>query len=347
MCRVNLSRMEKLAGKNNRDKVAELAGVSSATVSRVYNSPGRVSPAKRDAVLKAAESLGYSPDKSASALRRKGTGQISLVSIEKKDRPWYWGDFPGAKWFFADALQGILPVVDDSMYRLNLKTIHSPAELSRIPWERECDGVLFFDIDSEQEAEAAASLPVPSVISHHTARFADNYCCTTDNEYGGRLAAKQLQEGGYKHPVYVSYLPDLVAPNRERYKGFQDQWDGDVPLSLTEPGKEGGYKSTLDLLPDIRSGRVDSIAVVNDMTAVGVIQCLQDEGIKPGRDLGLIGYDNMPLNYVLPFRLASIDLQPSLIYGKGVEMLLDLIREPDAVETRRVVLPRFVAGDSI
>ena len=340
-----------MAGKNNRDKVAALAGVSSATVSRVYNSPYRVSPAKREAVLKAAETLGYSPDKSASALRRKGTGQISLVSIEKKGRPWYWGDFPGAKWFFADALQGILPVVDDSMYRLNLKTLHSPAEAADYPWERECDGVLFFDLDSEEEAEAAASVGVPSVISHHTARFSDNFRCSTDNVYGGSLAAKHLRERGYERPAYISYLLELIAPNRERYKGFRDYWAKDIPLYLTEPGKEGGYKSTKKLLPEIRSGRVDSIAVVNDMTAVGVIQCLQDEGLRPGRDLGLVGYDNMPLNYVLPFRLASVDLQPSLIYKEGVRMLLDLIREPQSngsgIERSKVVLPRFIEGDSI
>ncbi len=336
-----------MAGKNNRNKVAELAGVSSATVSRVYNSPDRVSPEKRKAVLRAAESLGYSPDKSASALRRKGTGQISLVSIEKKNRPWYWGDFPGAKWFFSDALQGILPVVDDSMYRLNLKTLHSPSELTDISWERECDGVLLFDIDSEEEAAAAAALAVPAVISHHTAGFSENCCCTTDNEYGGRLAAEQLKAGGYERPVYISYLPELIAPNRARYKGFQESWNSDVPLFLTEPGKEGGYKSAKALIPDIRKGRVDSIAVVNDMTAVGVIQCLQDEGLVPGRDLGLIGYDNMPFNYVLPFSLASVDLQPSLIYREGVSLLLELIRDPDGVEKSRVVLPRFIEGDSI
>jgi DNA-binding LacI/PurR family transcriptional regulator len=336
-----------MAGKNNRDEVAALAGVSSATVSRVYNSPDRVSPAKREAVLRAAESLGYSPDKSASALRRKGTGQISLVSFEKKGRPWYWGDFPGAKWFFADALQGILPVVDDSMYRLSLKTLRSPDELGRIPWERECDGVLFFDLDREEEAEAAASLPVPSVISHHTARFSENCRCTTDNVYGGALAAQHLRKKGYGRPVYISYLPDMVAPNRERYSGFVDSWGADVPLYLTEPGKEGGYESTRRLLPDIRAGKVDSIAVVNDMTAVGVIQCLQDEGLKPGRDLGLVGYDNMPFNYVLPFSLASVDLQPSLIYREGVKMLFDLIRDPVGAEKSRLVLPRFIDGDSL
>ena len=132
-----------MTGKNNRDRVASLAGVSSATVSRVYNNPQRVSPAKKEAVLKAARALGYSPDKSASALRRKGTGFISLVSFEKQGRPWYWGDFPGAKWFFTDVLTGILSVVDSSMFRLNLKTLKTPSHIHKHNWEQECDGVIF------------------------------------------------------------------------------------------------------------------------------------------------------------------------------------------------------------
>jgi len=340
-----------MAGKKNRDKVAAMAGVSSATVSRVYNNPDRVSPSKKDAVLKAAAALGYSPDKSASALRRKGTGQISLVSIEKRDRPWYWGDFPGAKWFFTDALQGILPVVDRSMYRLNIKTLKTAEEAGVLDWEKECDGALFFDIDDEREAAAIADLPIPAVISHHTLPFSDNNCCFTDNAAGGSIAADALKAGGYSKPVYISYLPDMISPNRERYHGFSRAWKNDtgrdVPLQLTDPGKEGGYSAMNALIPDLQKGKMDSVADVNDMVAIGVIQCLQDRGINPGRDIGIIGYDNMPFNYVLPFRLATIDLQPSKIYEEALIMLQELIRDPDQGPLKKVILPQFIPGDSL
>ncbi len=62
-----------------RDKVAALARVSSATVSRVYNTPERVSVARCERVLKAARELGYIPNKSGSALHRTGTCQRSPV----------------------------------------------------------------------------------------------------------------------------------------------------------------------------------------------------------------------------------------------------------------------------
>ncbi|QEN07846.1 LacI family transcriptional regulator [Oceanispirochaeta crateris] len=336
-----------MSGKNNRDKVAALAGVSSATVSRVYNNPERVSESRRKSVLDAAKALGYSPDKSASALRRRGTGQVSLVRFEKKDRPWYWGDFPASKWFFTDALTGILPVVDSSMFRLNLKTLRSPDDVERIRWEKECDGVLFYDVDEKTEAQAAQRMNVPAVLSHHTSQFRMNHCVTTDNFEGGRLASSHLKEAGYSHPVYISYLPEAIIPNRDRYRGFCSGWGQDIHQIITDPGKEGGYNAALSILGDLKSGRIDCIAVVNDMTAIGVIQCLQDHKLKPGKDLGLIGYDNMPLNYVLPFRMATVDLQPSLIYEEAAKMLLEIIADPERKATTKTILPLLIPGDTV
>lgn len=338
-----------MAEKNNRDKVAALAGVSSATVSRVYNNPDRVSSSKKKAVLNAARELGYSPDKSASALRRRGTGQISLVSFEKQGRPWYWGDFPGAKWFFTDVLTGILSVIDSSMYRLNLKTLKSHDDALSIKWEQECDGVIFFDVDSPEEAALVSSLPVPAVISHHTSHFENNHCCSTDNCEGGRLAAVHLKDSGYERPAYISYLHEITVPNKERYAGFCRAYNAEVPLYLTEPGKEGGYKVCENLMPDIRAGKIDSLAVVNDMTAIGVIQCLQEHCIKPGQDIGLIGYDNMPFNYALSFNLTTVDLKPSIIYKEAVIMLLDILNSSEKFNTyrKKIILPELIKGDSV
>jgi len=338
-----------MSSKTNRDRVAELAGVSSATVSRVYNNPDRVSEAKKKAVLEAARQLGYAPDKSASALRRKGTGQITLVRFDK-NRPWYWGNFPAAKWFYTDVLQGIMDVVDRSMYRLNLKTFRSPADAAGYPWEQECDGVIFYDVDTREEADIAASCPVPSVISHHTSQYENCARCSTDNYHGGLAAGRHLAESGYQRPVFISFLPDRIISSRERCRGFRDAFPRrDVRELLGEPGKEGGYASTRKILKEIRSGEVDSLGVVNDLTAIGVIHCLQDEGLKPGRDVALIGYDNMPLNYVLPFRLATVDLRPTVIYREAAEMLLEILRggPAAAADRSRVVLPELVTGDSV
>ena len=232
------------------------------------------------------------------------------------------------------------------MYRLSVKTLKSPEEIRRIKWEKECDGVLFFDVDEEEEAETAASLRVPSVISHHTSQFGDNHYCSTDNFRGGCLTAEHLRDQGYGHPAYISYHPDMIIPNNNRYRGFCSAWKDEVPLIHTDPGKEGGYRAAESLITEIRSGRIDSIGVVNDLTAIGVIQCLLDHQIKPGRDAGLIAYDNMPLNYVLPFSLSSVDLKPAVLYREAAAMLLSLITDPDRTVENKTIFPELIPGDS-
>lgn len=336
--------------KNNRDKVAELAGVSSATVSRVYNNPEKVSKARKKSVMDAARLLGYSPDKSASALRRKGTGQISLVSIRKKKRTPYWGDFPTAKWFYTDVLNGVMDVVENSMYRLNLKTLHSADEIASINWQQECDGVIFYDVVEQEEADAVADCSVPAVISHNTSDYKECNRCSTNNYQGGVIAGRHLLEKGYENPAYISYLPEMIRSNKQRYRGFQEAFtQREVPQVLGEPGKKGGYEATKSLMSEIRCGSIDALGVVNDLTAIGVIQCLQDEGLKPGRDIGLIAYDNMPLNYVLPFNLTSVDLRPAFIYREATRMLLDLMRsdrDPNQIASL-TVMPELIEGDSV
>ena len=85
---------------------------------------------------------------------------------------------------------------------------------------------------------------------------------------------------------------------------------------------------------------------MNDLTAIGVIQCLQDHRIKPGRDVGLTAYDNMPLNYVLPFSLTSVDLKPAVLYREAAQMLLSLITDPENQVENRIIVPELVPGDS-
>ena len=127
----------------SRDQVAEAAGVSSATVSRVYNNPGSVSSERRKAVLEAAERLGYSPNKSASALRRNGTGIITLLELKKEKRPYYWGDLPIFKWFYTDVLHAVKSVIDESMYQLNLATASAPEDIESL--KNKTDGLICYD----------------------------------------------------------------------------------------------------------------------------------------------------------------------------------------------------------
>jgi LacI family transcriptional regulator len=300
----------------SRDQVAAAAGVSSATVSRVYNKASSVSDDKCRAVLSAAEKLGYVPNKSASALRRNGTGIITLVELKKEKRPYYWGDLPIFKWFYTDVLHAVKGVIDESMYQLNLATASGAEDLAAL--KDLTDGIICYDVDTDTEAAMIASSGIPYVIGHHTKSFDGFNRCSTDNFEGGRLQAQMLKQAGCVNPAYITAHLDMVKPHLDRLDGFLSVYpESSVRIIGDGIGRTAGYKAAQQI-----TGRVDGIAAVNDITAAGAGYALTDAGLRVQTDIPLVGYDNMPLSIALPFKLLSVDLRPADIYRSAAEMLL-------------------------
>ena len=88
--------------KIDRNYIAKQAGVSTATVSRAFNDPRLVAPDKVEAIMAAAKKYGYSPNKMASALRRRGTGGIAFLdnsmNVSGLDERKYFWSFGGCRW---------------------------------------------------------------------------------------------------------------------------------------------------------------------------------------------------------------------------------------------------------
>lgn len=318
----------------SRDQVAAAAGVSSATVSRVYNNPSSVSDEKRNAVLSAAEKLGYVPNKSASALRRNGTGIITLLELKKAPRAYYWGDLPIFKWFFAEALEAVRKVIDSSMYQLNIAVAENADDLKKL--RGRTDGLICYDVDELSEAEMIAASGIPYVIGHHTNSYNGFNRSSTDNRLGGKLQAEALKKGGCKRPAYITAHLDMVQPHLDRLEGFLSVYPrNSVKIAVDGVGRTSGYRAAMQLI-----GECDGIAAVNDITAAGAGYALTEAGISVQDDMPVIGYDNMPLSIALPFRLLSIDMRPGLIYSRAASALLRIINSecPESAETINPVL---------
>jgi LacI family transcriptional regulator len=140
--------------KYTRDDIARMAGVSTATVSRVYNDPDIVSKEKVRRVLAAAKKVGYSPDKNASALRRSGTGTILFLekraTHETLDKRFYY-------WHYADVLKAVKEVTDEHAYQLNLHSFSSPKDIAAIGKRNLCDGIIVYDVADRGTMESRNS----------------------------------------------------------------------------------------------------------------------------------------------------------------------------------------------
>ncbi len=201
------------------------AGVSSATVSRVYNNPGQVSPSLAKRVLEAASELGYEPNSAAATLRRSGTGTIAFVQFRKEDRPYYWGgNLDSFDWFFGRAIKGVQEVLATSSWQMRFYTVETQRELEAIAMR--CDGILAYDVDTEEEEALFSYISIPYVLAHHlSGNTKTQSCIKTDNRYGGgTLQAKYLRNCGVQRPLYITGYLESVVPHGERLAGFREHY---------------------------------------------------------------------------------------------------------------------------
>ena len=314
-----------------RDQVAKLAQVSSATVSRVFNNPDSVSPPLREAVLQASEDLGYTPNKAAGMLRRRGTGVLAFVELQKKDRPYYWGDLESFDWFFGRSIRGVQEVIKDTSWQLRFYKITTKKELEIIALH--CDGILAYDVDTQEEIELFSDLKVPYVLSHHLSKAAASSVVATDNYHGGTLQAQFLKSKGCTKPLYITGYLDSVVPHSQRLQGFLSLFPN-AKIVETVIGTPDAVADILSsITKDIKEKTIDSLAAVNDLTLFELL-------IKSRSILPSVGYDGSPFYRLFSGPLASVDIQSGEIYKQATVELLALLG--GAGPEQKVIVPKLV-----
>jgi DNA-binding LacI/PurR family transcriptional regulator len=325
-----------------RDAVAARAGVSSATVSRVQNAPDSVSAEKVRRVREAAKELGYIPDKRASALRRAGSGVIlfaerGMEGARPEDRYYLW--------MYADMIKAIQAELEPSAYALSLFTFRKAADIEALK-ARPPDGIILRNAHEPAVMKAFASLGVPCVVCHQGPDLGFTDACVLDEREGGRLAARALLQAGVTRPLHVTGALKTNGVCRERWAGFREGLGpAEARLLDGELGIRGGSDSGSVAADWVKKGLVNGIFIVNDLTAVGVVQELLAEGVRIPQDVKLIAYDNLPFIDTLPIRLATLDIGFGRLYRQAALGLLSRLSGGPPV--RACLPPLLVPGESL
>jgi len=331
---------------STRDDVARLAGVSSATVSRVYNNPERVSRNKREAVQKAAAKLHYQPNDTAARLRRGNPEIIHFLEIRRPPDT-TWAQMRGYNWFYGDIIRGVQRGLTGSSYSLQLTQIDSHEELKNLSENPGCAGFIGFDIENIEDAEALRQTGKPFVLGHHGTGLQNYPRCSTSNYEGGRLAGAFLRERGYTRPLYITDRGETISTHQRRKEGFLSVWP-DTPPPVRDIIKDDTYAAVKESL---LNREYDSLAFVNDYTALEILRRLLGEtDLKIPRDLGAIAYDHIPITRAFPFELATVELNLGEIYHQAAKLLLGLLSPPSTPEDHvphRIIPPRIIPGNSL
>ncbi len=276
------------------EEVAERAGVSRATASRVLRGSANVSAQAREAVLSAAQEINYSPNRMARSLVTGRSESIAFFVNETEERMF-------TEPFFLGMLRSAQEAVAADDFQLMFTVASTRAERERFigyATGGHVDGVLLLslhgDDDLQQQLETAG---VPTVLSGRPPdETAEVYYVDADNLQGGRLATEHLLSTGRRAIANVTGPLDMCA-SQDRLGGYREALSeaghalDDTLVVAGGFAASEGYAATVELLE--RRPDVDAIFAASDLAAIGAIRALQRHGRKVGEDVAVVGFDDI------------------------------------------------------
>lgn len=302
------------------EQVAERAGVSRSTVSRVVNGGSRVSPQALEAVQAAIEELDYVPNRAARSLASRQTHAIALVVPEDTNR--FFGD-P----FFASIVAGINAAISDSDYVLNLFIASDDpgSKTTRYLTGGNVDGAIVVSHHTADTFVNRIAEAVPLVFGGRPAEPKDtDYYVDVDNVAGGRVATRHLIDSGHRKIATISG-PTTMPAGEDRLAGLRAELAdaGLEPFAVESGGftAEGGAAAALHILQEHPGERPDAIFAASDLMARGAVRALTSIGVRVPEDVAVIGFDDSPIAVVERPYLTTVR-QPSRRQGEAITEVL-------------------------
>ena len=291
--------------------VAARAGVSPATVSRVFTRPDTVALDTRRRVLAVADELRYSPHPVARSLARGRTGNLGIVVPDI------------ANSFSAVVTKAVQQEAARDGYAL---FVSGSDELARDEeqWAQamspQVDGLMLVSPLMPDDALRALA-PTPLVLSN---RILDALpCVVTDASEAVGHAVEHLVALGHREIAYLAG-PDGFA-NDMRLRGYR----GACLRLGVQPRELGPFNARFS--DGIRAADLvlatpaTAVVAYNDEVAVGVLNRLVDRGLRVPDDLSVVGVDDTSLAEMVSPRLTTVRLPAAESGRAAVRMLLDLV----------------------
>lgn len=322
----------------NISDIAQKAGVSTATVSRVINNSKRVKPETRDKVLKVIEENDFVPSAIARSLSVQSTSNIGVIFPDIENP------------FFSGAFYGITKVAEQNHYNVFFfnsdEHVVKEQEFLRMVTSQHLAGLIITPIDSfaaltRELLEDLEKRGIPVVLLDRDIRGGTFSTVLAENEKGACLAVSQLIREGHEKIAIIEGSPSN-RPVYERSKGYRRAMDDyEIPIR-GEYMVRGDQKS--DLAYEM-TGKLMSlpepptaIFTCNNMMTLGCLRYLTEHGLMIGRDISLIGFDDISVLRVVDFKLSVVDRSETEMGKIAMKMLINRLDNPER-EHETEILP--------
>ncbi len=317
-------------------QVAELAGVSTATVSRALSGNPNVSDATRQAVHEAADQLGYVVSSNASSLASGRTRNVGVIT------PYL------DRWYFTQVLEGAQITLLEAGYDTTLYNVSGGTELREQVFEhalkrQRVDGLIAVAVEPN-ERELARFHSIGRPVIGVGGKVAGIPSLALDDVAISQLGAAHLTALGHRRIGYIGGGPDYDTDFHlpvQRYEGFvramhESGIAVDPRLALgADFTIEGGYDAAKQLLGQPVHLRPTAIFAASDEMAIGAMMAARDLGLSIPNDVSIAGIDDFTQSAF--FGLTTVAQYPhdqGILAARNLLSWLETGNEPSAVTTQ-------------
>jgi DNA-binding LacI/PurR family transcriptional regulator len=329
---MSMAKRHSADGRPTISQIAQIAGVSVPTVSKVLNGRADVAAPTRERVEQVIEQYGFVRNRAARALRKGKTGLVDLILPRLDDE------------YFLPILVGAAQVLREAGVRLVLTSSNDQPEeeVQRIDTitDHSMDGILVV-LPSEETVESLERSDLPFVVIHNQGGLLSMVPSVRITSWeGGFVATSHLINLGHRRIAYIGKTV-RTRDGIERIAGYRAALDSahlpiDPQLECAGHFNEvDGYTATRALLalPEPPT----AIFAGNDRQAVGVYRALHEADMTVPDDMSVIGFDNLPFTELLSPPLTTIHA-PRLELGRTAAAMLLRLINGEALDMPRVVL---------
>ncbi len=312
-------------------KVAELAGVSIATVSAVVNNSAYVSDELRERVQSAISQLDYRPNALARSLKNRRTKLLGFM-VRNITNP-----------FYPEVVLGAEDAARAAGYNILVSTTADEEDRERAclesMLEHRVDGMLLGIVDEINNPTLIKlkEQKVPLVLVNRWPEGFEGNAVVADNIEGGLLATRHMIDQAYKKIAFIGAAQRFIT-SRHREEGYRRAMR-EASLAVPEDfirycdySEEHAYTEYRKI---IESGEIpQAVFAANDLMAFGVIRAFLDSGYRVPEDVAVVGCDDIEFSSKFLIPLTTVHLHKYEMGKLGAELLIRAINEPDIAEPK-------------
>lgn len=301
--------------------VADMAGVSQATVSRYLND-GYVSAEKRKVIARVIKETGYIPSRQAKQLRTGKSGLVGIVIPKINSAS------------VSRMVAGITQVLNESHYQPLLANTNNNENLEVdylkiFSSNNNVDGIILIGtIFTDAHMQALRNLTVPIVV---LGQEVESVSCVYQDDYQAVRDITEIALRKARHPAFIGVTEKDVSAGQSRHRAFLDAC-ADVGLEVPDQAQvtsefkvEGGYLACEQLLDHYPAA--DAIVCASDGIAFGAITCLHEYGLHVPKDVQVTGVGDSEFSLVVQPTLTTIHY-PYLTSGaEAARMLVEALKD--------------------